>query len=128
VKLDLESGNMHSENKKMINLENSLFIKLLGNNPYIRVLDFLLTYRGFDYSKKEIAENANVSYNTLNSFWREMLSNGIIVKTRRIGKQDMFKLNQENNLVKSLIALFDSIVAESIAGQKQKIAESKMRA
>jgi len=118
---------MDSENK-IIDLENSLFTKLLGNSPYIRVLDFLLTYRGFDYSKKEIAENANVSYNTLNSFWREMLSNGIIVKTRRIGKQDMFRLNQENNLVKSLIALFDSIAAESITEQKQKIAESKMLA
>jgi len=95
--------------------QKSLFVKLLGNSPYIRVLDFLLTYRGFDYSKKEIAENANVPYNTLNSFWREMLSNGIIVKTRRIGKQDMFRLNQENNFVKNLITLFDNITIESIA-------------
>jgi len=127
MKLDLESGKMNSENK-IIDLENSLFVKLLGNSPYIRVLDFLLVYRDFDYSKKEIAENANVSYNTLNSFWREMLSNGIIVKTRRIGKQDMFRLNQESNLVKSLIVVFDSIAAESIAEQKQKIAESRIRA
>jgi len=112
------------ENKK----KNSLFVKLLGNSPYIRVLDFLLTYRDFDYSKKEIAENANVSYNTLNSFWHEMLNNGIIVKTRRIGKQDMFRLNQESKLVKSLILVFDSIAAESIAEQKQGIAESKIRA
>jgi DNA-binding transcriptional regulator YhcF (GntR family) len=109
-------------------LENSLFVKLLGDSPYIRVLDFLLTYREFDYSKKEIAENANVSYNTLNSFWREMLNNGIIIKTRRIGKQDMFKLNQENNLVKGLIAFFDSLGAEAIDKQKQKIAEERMPA
>jgi len=78
------------------------------------VLDFLLTYRGFDYSKKEIAENANVSYNTLNSFWREMLSNGIIIKTRRQKDHDLFRLNQNNNFVKSLIALYDSIATESI--------------
>jgi len=127
MKLDLESGKMNSENK-IIDLENSLFVKLLGNSPYIRVLDFLLVYRDFDYSKKEIAENANVSYNTLNSFWHEMLNNGIIVKTRRIGKQDMFRLNQESKLVKSLILVFDSIAAESIAEQKQGIAESKIRA
>ena len=127
MKLDLESGKMNSENK-IIDLENSLFVKLLGNSPYIRVLDFLLVYRDFDYSKKEIAENANVSYNTLNSFWHEMLNNGIIVKTRRIGKQDMFRLNQESKLVKSLILVFDSIAAESIAEQKQGIAEWKIRA
>jgi len=105
-------------------LENSLFVKLLGDSQYIRVLDFLLTYREFDYSKKEIAENAKVSYNTLNSFWREMLKSKII-KTRRIGKQDMFKLNQENKLVKALIAFFDSLVAEAIDEQKQKIAEER---
>jgi len=91
-------------------LENSLFIKLLGDSQYIRVLDFLLTYREFDYSKKEIAENANVSYNTLNSFWKEMLNNGIIIKTRRIGKQDMFKL--EHGLINSIfIKLFPSIAS-----------------
>jgi len=95
--------------------EKSLFVKLLGDSPYIRVLDFLLTYRGFDYSKKEIAENANVSYNTLNSFWREMISNGIIIKTGRKGVQDVFRLNKENNFVKNLIALFDNITIESIA-------------
>jgi len=95
--------------------EKSLFVKLLGNSPYIRLLDFLLTYRGFDYSKKEIAKNANVSYNTLNSFWREMISNGIIVKTERKGRQDVFRLNKENKIVKNLIALFDNITIESIA-------------
>ena len=95
--------------------EKSLFVKLLGNSPYIRVLDFLLTYRGFDFSKKEIAKKANVSYNTLNSFWREMLSNGIIVKTGRKGGQDVFRLNKENNFVKNLITFFDNITIESIA-------------
>jgi len=95
--------------------EKSLFVKLLGNSPYIRVLDFLLTYRGFDFSKKEIGKNANVSYNTLNSFWCEMISNGIIIKTGRKDGQDVFRLNKENNFVKNLITLFDSITIESIA-------------
>jgi len=98
-----------------MNYEKSLFIKLLGNSPYIRVLDFLLTYRGFDYSKKEIAENANVSYNTLNSFWRKLVSDGVIIKTGRKDRQDVFRLNKENKIVKNLIALFDSITIESIA-------------
>ena len=98
-----------------MNYQKSLFVKLLGNSPYIRVLDFLLTYRDFDYSKKEIAENANVSYNTLNSFWRKLVSDGIIIKTGRKGRQDVFRLNKENKIVKNLIALFDNITIESIA-------------
>jgi len=95
--------------------EKSLFVKLLGNSPYIRVLDFLLTYRDFDYSKKEIAENANVSYNTLNSFWRKLVSDGIIIKTGRKGVQDVFRLNKESKIVKNLITLFDNVTIESIA-------------
>jgi len=103
--------------------EKSLFVKLLGNSPYIRVLDFLLTYRGFDYSKREIAENANVPYDTLNSFWRKLVSDSIIIKTRREKDHDLFRLNQKNNSAKKLIALYDSIVAESINEQREKIAK-----
>lgn len=67
-------------------MEESIFLKLIGNSPLSKVLDFLLTSRDFDYSKKEIAENSEISYNTLNSIWSQLISNDIIVKTRRIGK------------------------------------------
>mgnify|MGYP001626277013 CR=1 FL=1 len=94
--------------------EESLFIKLLGNSPMIKVLDFLLTDRDFDYSKKELAENAGISYNTLKSILPYLLGNGLIVKTRRIGKQDMFKLNMENEYVKGITSLFDYLITRSI--------------
>jgi len=55
-----------------------------------------------------------VPYDTLNSFWREMISNGIIVKTGRKDGQDVFRLNKENNFVKNLITLFDNITIEAI--------------
>ena len=67
-------------------MEESIFLKLIGNSPLSKVLDFLLTSRDFDYSKKDIAENSEISYNTLNSIWSQLISNDIIVKTRRIGK------------------------------------------
>jgi predicted transcriptional regulator len=95
-------------------MDESIFIKLLGDSPLNKVWDFLLTAREFDYSKKEIAENADISYNTLNSLWSSLLANEIIVKTRRIGKQDMFKLNAENLFVKELIKFFDSLLKSSI--------------
>lgn len=95
-------------------MDESIFIRLLGNSPLTKVLDFLLTAREFDYSKKEIAENASISYNTLNSIWSNLITNEIIVKTRRIGKQDMFKLNTANLFVKELIKFFDSLLKSSI--------------
>ena len=92
----------------------SIFLKLIGNSPLSKVLDFLLTSRDFDYSKKEIAENSEISYNTLNSIWSQPISNDIIVKTRRIGKQDMFKLNTENRLIKELVNFYDALLRQSI--------------
>lgn len=38
--------------------EESTFVRLLGNSPMIKVLDFLLVDRESDYSKKELAENS----------------------------------------------------------------------
>jgi len=104
-------------------MEENIFIKLLGNSPIVRVLDFLLTAREFDYSKKEIAENSNISYNTLNSLWSQLIANEILIKTRRIGKQDMFKLNAGNQLVSELIRFFDSLLRNSIDQKMQLIKE-----
>jgi predicted transcriptional regulator len=106
--------------------DESLFIRLLGGSPIIKILDFLLADRDFDYSKKGIAENANVSYNTLNSVWPYLLQNGILTKTRRIGKQDMFKLNTKNEFVKELIKFFDSLLRRSIeeAGASVKVIQA----
>ncbi len=95
-------------------MEESIFIRLMGNSPTTKVLDFLLTSREFDYSKKEIAENAEISYNTLNSIWSQQLANEVIIKTRRVGKQDMFRLNLENRQVNELKQFFDALIEQSI--------------
>ena len=98
----------------MNNMEESTFTRLLGNSPLSKVLDFLLTSREFDYTKKEMAENAGISYNTLNSLWSQLIRDDIIIKTRRIGKQDMFRLNTKNYLVKELMRFFDALLKESV--------------
>lgn len=104
----------YNERYNMDSLDESTFLKLLGGSPITKIIDFMLTSREFDYSKREIADNASISYNTLNSVWLKLVSNGIIIKTRRVGKQDMFRLNSGNALVKQLIKFFDALLKESI--------------
>ncbi len=84
---------------------NGVFVELFGNNPIIKVLDFLITFQAFDYPLTEIAKNSGVSYSTLQSFWNRLESNNIVIKTRRVGKSDLFKLNTDNPAVKELIKL-----------------------
>ena len=87
-------------------MENeSTFIEVFGSNPIMKVLDFLITFQLFDYPLTEIAKNSGVGYATLQSFWSNLVNNKIVIKTRRVGKSDLFKLNTNNPAVKQLVKL-----------------------
>jgi len=83
----------------------SIFIEVFGNNSIMKVLDFLITFQLFDYPLTEIAKNSGVSYSTPQTFWDRLVRNNIVIKTRRVGKSDLFKLNTNNPAVKQLIKL-----------------------
>jgi len=83
----------------------TIFIEVFGNNPIMKVLDFLITFQSFDYPLTEIAKNAGVSYSTLQTFWEKLERNKIVIKTRRVGKSDLYKLNTQNDAVRQLIKL-----------------------
>jgi len=90
----------------IIKVENkTIFTEIFGNNPVIKVLDFLITFQLFDYPLTEIAKNSGVSYSTLQTFWEKLEKNKIVIKTRRVGKSDLYKLNTENPAVQQLIKL-----------------------
>ena len=83
----------------------TIFIEIFGSNPIIKVLDFLITFQAFDYPLTEIAKNSGVSYSSLQIFWNKLEKNNIVIKTRRVGKSDLYKLNTSNPAVQQLIKL-----------------------
>ncbi|MBU2639779.1 MAG: helix-turn-helix domain-containing protein [Nanoarchaeota archaeon] len=83
----------------------TVFLEVFGNNPVIKVLDFLITFQLFDYPLTEIAKNSEVSYSTLQTFWDKLERNNIVIKTRKVGKSDLYKLNTDNPAIKQLIKL-----------------------
>jgi len=83
----------------------TIFLEVFGNNPIIKVLDFLISFQLFDYPLTEIAKNSEVSYSTLQTFWDKLERNNIVIKTRRVGKSDLYKLNTNNPAVQQLIKL-----------------------
>ena len=100
---------------KMTN--KSVFIEVFGNNPIMRVLDFLITFQLFDYPLTEIAKNSGVGYSTLQTFWDNLEKNNIVIKTRRIGKSDLYKLNTQNPAVQQILKLDWNL----IIGAEQKV-------
>lgn len=85
--------------------KDSVFVEVLGNSPVTKVLDFLITFADFDYPLTEIARNSGVGYSSLQIFWDRLVRNNIVIKTRRVGKSDLYKLNVANPAVKQLIEL-----------------------
>lgn len=83
----------------------SFFLMQFGDTPQLRVLDFLIDNHFFDYPLTEIAKESNISYNSLKMFFDYFISQGILIKTRKIGKSDYYKLNMDNEFIKNLIKL-----------------------
>ena len=88
----------------------TIFVEVFGNNPIIKVLDFLLEGRNLDYSMTDIAENANIGWTTLHRIWNKLIKLKIVTPTREIGRAKLFKLNQENLAVKELIKVYDTLL------------------
>jgi transposase len=106
-------------------MEKTVFMEFFGDYPLIRVLDFLIENDAFDYSKKEICEHAEVSWNTLETFWGKLEEKGIVVKTRKVGKSGMYKLNTGNAVVKKLLEIDTQLTLESLEDVKEGEAVDK---
>ena len=81
----------------------SALVETFGENPLVKTIDFLLMYPNFDYSKSQVAKETRVSRITMEKIWKNLLKNGIIIKTREMGRGNMYKLNVENPRVKVLM-------------------------
>ena len=89
------------------------------------LFDFFLDNREFDYSMTDIAKNADVGWSTLHQFWTNIVKLGIVAKTRKIGRAELYKLNLNSPLVKKLIDLdidiSKKLMKEEINKQKLKV-------
>ena len=105
----------------MMNMtEESIFLKHIGDNPRMRVLQYLIEGRDFDYTLTDML-NAGVSWGTLNHLIPNLVNLGIIIKTRKIGRATLYKINQENQTAKQLIALYDNLIIQQLNVKEQKV-------
>jgi len=92
----------------------SFFLMQFGDTPQLRVLDFLIDNHFFDFPMTEIARESNVSYNSIITFFDNFIKSRILIKTRKVGKSDYYKLNLDNPFVMNLIKLDWSLTKENV--------------
>ena len=101
----------------------SLFLEQFGDTPQLRVIDFFIENSIFDFPLTEIAKESNVSYNSLKIFIGDFLKNRFLIKTRKVGKSDYYKINKENPFVLNLIRLDWSLTkAYALKNEKSIVA------
>ena len=100
----------------------TIFLRIFGDSPILRVLDFLIVNDDFDYSMTDIAALSGVGYATLKLFWQELEKNEIVIKTREVGKAKLYKLNDKNVVVKKFKEFYWETVRQKVnASIKEKI-------
>ncbi len=101
----------------------SVFVETFGDSPTIRVLDFFLTFGEFDYSKSQVAAETGVSRVTIGPIWDRLIKGRLLVKTRVVGRAEMYLLNKSSPKVKELLELNSRL--GSVAADAQ-VEEMKM--
>ena len=105
----------------VMRLGESVLVEYLGNHPIVKIIDFLLENRLFDYSKKQMAEGSGIGKVTLFKYWSKLEEAGIVKVERKFGKTKLYKLDEENPVVKKIIEL-ELALADRAA---RKIAEQE---
>lgn len=92
--------------------EKSVFVQTFGDYPLIRILDFLIYSRDFDYPITEIAKHAHVNFQTLKKLWPKLEKDGTVIATRTLGGTRLYRINMKNPIVKRVVELNNALCWE----------------
>ncbi|MDI6639872.1 MAG: helix-turn-helix domain-containing protein [Methanocellales archaeon] len=98
--------------------------KILGGSPQVKILETFCTYPDDELTVPEVTRIAELVKATVYKYIQEFVDEGIIKKTRKIGRTQMYKLNGENSKAKIMTLLMLTIEREGLAEmitKKEKI-------
>lgn len=90
--------------------QESIFVEYFGDTPMVRILNFLILGKDFDYSMTDIAEGSHVGWTSFTRAWKELEKRMVVVRTRDIGRAKLYKLNTQDSTVQKLIKLHWEII------------------
>jgi Fe2+ or Zn2+ uptake regulation protein len=100
-------------------LEKGPLERVFKGSAMAKILDFLVTFKSWDYSKSDIAKNSGVNFRTVLRELPRLEELGVVKQTRNVGKAKMYQLNQDNVIAQ----LFDQLCMKIAMAdaQKQKV-------
>ena len=101
-------------------MTESIFLEYVGDSPRMRIFQHLIEGRDFDYTLTDLL-HAGVSWGTLNALVPKLAQLGIVVKTRKIGRATLYKINQKSAVAKLFITLYDNLIRKQLHHVEQKM-------
>ncbi|RLI91059.1 MAG: hypothetical protein DRO65_01845 [Candidatus Altiarchaeales archaeon] len=85
--------------------ERSVLTEYFGEHPIVKIVDFLIENKPFDYSKKQIMAEVGISKSTLFKYFPKLEEAGIVKVSRKFGRTKLYKINTESPVVKKIVEL-----------------------
>jgi hypothetical protein len=115
-------------------LEAGPLERLFGNVALAKILDFMVTFQEWDYSKMDIAKNSGVSFRHVLRELPKLEKLEIIRQTRTVGRAIMYQYNNKTSTgqaVKNMIFTIGAYEADKMAREeiaKEETAKEKAKA
>lgn len=106
--------------------EKSLLLKLTGEMPLFKIIDFLVENKGMDFDKTEIAKGANISRASLFNYWNELEKHGFVRATRQFGKTKLYTINSKSPIMKRILELEKALISEALKKKSYKRKEKEL--
>ena len=99
--------------------EKTLLNKFLGDSPIIRIVDAMLEFRGNEVTQKEIYEEAEISRPTLHAYLPILEKHGVVIVTRKIGNNKLYKIDVKNKMARYFINMEKELVFRALNDASQ---------
>ncbi|MFH0874428.1 MAG: hypothetical protein V1859_00690 [archaeon] len=90
--------------------KTSKFIEVYGESITNKVIEYSLENQDIDFAVPDMAKEIKISKPMVYAAVDELISKGIIEKSRIIGKTQLYKINKENNISKIYIRNFKECI------------------
>lgn len=92
----------------------SVLVEYFDGHPPIKIVDFLIENKIFDYSKKQMMEEVGLSKVTFYKYFKKLEERKMVRISRTFGKTKLYQINEQNPAVKQLIE-FDLVLSREAA-------------
>lgn len=100
-----------------------MLTKIFGNCTQVKLIDFLVAHPWSQFSKTELADGAQIARPTLYKLLDNLLDEKLIIKTKKVGKIQLYQTNRKSSIIKHISSLQSLLADMKLEKQKKSFNE-----